>query len=72
MWANRKNPRTPCIIMLTEESINPDSPSWRMYSSTCARWIPISGSSPLVSHQANQRHSWEAYSSWVWPEYRAR
>ena len=36
----------------------PGSPSWRMYSSTWARWIPTSGSSPLVSHQANQRRSW--------------
>ena len=23
MWANRKNPRTPCIIVTTEESISP-------------------------------------------------
>ena len=58
MWANRKNPRTPCIIVLIEESISPQSPRWRMYSSTWARWIPTSGSSPLVSHQPNQRRSW--------------
>ncbi len=30
MWANRKKPRTACIIVTTEESINPKSPSWRM------------------------------------------
>jgi hypothetical protein len=47
MWANRKNPRTPCIIVLIEDAISPDSPSPRMYSSTCARWIPTSGSKAL-------------------------
>ena len=35
-----------------------DSPRNRMWSSMCARWIPISGSRWLVSHQANQRRSW--------------
>jgi hypothetical protein len=30
MWANRKNPRTVCIEVLTEEVISPDSPRWRM------------------------------------------
>lgn len=40
MWANRKNPRTPCIIVLTEDGISPQTPRWRMYNSTCARWIP--------------------------------
>ena len=58
MCANRKNPRTPCIIVVTVESINPASPNWRMYSSTGALWIPTNGSSPLASHQANQRFSW--------------
>ncbi len=42
----------------TEESISPRSPSWRMYSSKWARWIPARGSSPLVSHQANHCLSW--------------
>ena len=41
------------IIVLTEESISGRSPSWRMYSSTWARWIPTRGSSPLLWHQAN-------------------
>ena len=68
MWANRKYPRTPCIIVTIEESISPQSPRWRMYSSTWARLIPISGSSPLPSHQANQRASCEVYISWVRPE----
>ncbi len=68
MWANRKNPRTACIIVVTEESIRPATPGWRMYSSTWARWIPTSGSSLLVSHQANQGRSWEAYNLWVCPE----
>src|SRR5688572_12096502 len=31
MWANRKNPRTACIIVVTEESISPASPSCPMY-----------------------------------------
>jgi hypothetical protein len=26
MWANRKNPRTPCIIVTTEESMSPQLP----------------------------------------------
>jgi len=56
MWY-RKNPRTPCIIVTTEESISPDSPSWRMYSSTWARWIPTKGSRPLLSHQENHRRN---------------
>ena len=43
-----KDPGTPCIIVFTEETLSPPSPRWRMYSSTCARWIPTSGSSPLV------------------------
>lgn len=30
MWAQRNSPRTPCIIVTTEESISPDSASWRM------------------------------------------
>jgi hypothetical protein len=30
MWANRKNPRTACIIVFTEESIRPASPRSRM------------------------------------------
>jgi hypothetical protein len=47
-----------CIIVLTEDGIRPVSPRWRMYNSTCARWIPTSGSSRLVSHHANQRRSW--------------
>ncbi len=29
-WANRKNRRTPCIIVLTEDGISPPSPRWRM------------------------------------------
>ena len=57
MWANRKNPRMPCIIVLIEDGISPVSARWRMNSSTCARCIPTSASSPLVSHQANQRRS---------------
>jgi transposase len=36
----------------------PRSPRLRMYSSTWARWIPTSGSSPFASHQANQCRSW--------------
>jgi len=28
MWANRKNPRTPCIMVTTEESISSDSANW--------------------------------------------
>ena len=59
MWANRKYPRTACIIVTTEVSIRPCSPSWRMYSSTWARWIPVKGSSPLVSHQVNHCRSWK-------------
>jgi len=51
-------PRTACIKVLIEESIRTDSPSPRMYGSTCARWIPTSGSSSLDSHQPNQRLSW--------------
>lgn len=43
MWANRKNPRTPCIIVLVEEARSPVSPRWRMYSSTWARWMPTVG-----------------------------
>ena len=65
MWANRKYPRTACMEVFTDHDISPDSPRWRMYSSTCARWIPTSGSSSLGSHQQNQRLSWEAYSVWV-------
>ena len=68
MWANRKNPRTACIIVVTDESMSPASPSCRMYNSTWARWIPRSGSSPLLSHQANQRRSWDAYNLCVCPE----
>lgn len=30
MWANRKNPRTPCIIVVTDETRSPLSPRWRM------------------------------------------
>jgi len=67
MWANRKYPRTACIIVLTEE-FNPRSPRPRMYSSTWARWIPARGASPLVSHQVNHCHSWYAYRAWVRPE----
>jgi hypothetical protein len=58
MWANRKDPRTPCIIVLTDDGMSPVSPRCRMYSSTWARWIPTSGSRRFVSHQANQRRSW--------------
>jgi hypothetical protein len=72
MWANRKKPRTACIIVRTVESISPESASWRMYSLTWARWIPTRGSRPLASHQANQRLSWYAYNWWVCPEYLAK
>jgi hypothetical protein len=51
MWANRKNPRTACIIVLTDEAINPALPSWGMQSSMWPRWTSTSGSSPLLSHQ---------------------
>lgn len=44
MRAKRTYPRTACIIVTTEESLNGCSPSWRMYSSTWARWMPTSGS----------------------------
>jgi hypothetical protein len=30
MWANLKNPRTPCIIVLTEETLRPLSPRCRI------------------------------------------
>jgi hypothetical protein len=33
MWANRRNPRTPCIVVLIEDGIRPVSPRWRMKSS---------------------------------------
>ena len=36
----------------------PGRPSWRMYSSTWARWMPTNGSSPFISHHANHRLSW--------------
>ena len=55
-------------MVTIEESISPQSPRWRMYSSTWARLIPTSGSSPLRSHQANQRANCEVYISWVRPE----
>lgn len=58
MWANLKNPRAPCIIVLIEEGINPQPPRCRMYSSTWARWIPSSGSRRLVSHHSNHRRNW--------------
>ena len=34
MWANRKKPRTPCIIVLVEDAISPAAPRLRMYNST--------------------------------------
>jgi hypothetical protein len=43
MCANRKKPRTACIMARTEESMRPWSPRWRMYSSTWARWARPAG-----------------------------
>jgi len=43
-----------------------------MYSSTWARWIPTSGSSPLAWQQENHLLSWNYYRVWVRPEYLAR
>ncbi len=43
MWAKRKYPRTACIIVTTEESISPRSPSWRMYSSTWVAVVIVAG-----------------------------
>ena len=57
MWAKPKYSGAACVVVFTEESISPDSPSWRTWSSTWAGWIPTSGSSPLVWHQLNQRFS---------------
>ena len=31
------------VDVFTEEGISPESPRCRMYSSTCARWIPTNG-----------------------------
>jgi len=53
-----EEPTATCIIVLTEESISPQLPRCRMYSSMCARWIPTSGPRALRSHQANHRRSW--------------
>ena len=46
-----------CDIVLVEEAISPALPRPRMYSSTCARWIPTKGSSPLLSHHSNHRRN---------------
>jgi hypothetical protein len=32
IWAHRKNPRTACIIVLTEDGLKPWSPRWRIYT----------------------------------------
>ena len=48
MWANRKKPRTPCIMVLTEEFRTPVSCRWRMAAvhAVHAAWRPAN---PLMT-----------------------
>jgi len=58
MWANRKYPRTACIIVTTEGVHQPPVAELADIELDMGSLDPGQWSSPLLSHQANHCLSW--------------